>query len=64
MKTDTYQGTATIYQFPVRGRGGVADRLEGGHGRVEPKTHIGDSALGACWYHEAAVIQAAGTIDP
>ena len=56
------QGTAKIYQFPVRARAVVSDRRGGGHVFLTPS--VSDAALSACWYHEAALTQPAVSTEP
>jgi hypothetical protein len=54
MKTDVQQTSATIYQFPVGGR-----RARGGQQpKPEVEVRMPDAvanALGAGWYHDAAI---------
>jgi len=61
MDTNTYQGTAKIYQFPVRSKQAVANSRWSVEAVAESMPqHICD-ALDNCWYHDAAVRQAAGS---
>jgi hypothetical protein len=58
MNTDTFQGTATIYQFPVLARRAVADRQRSAEAAVEAMSQRILDALDNCWYHDTAVRQA------
>jgi len=53
MNTDINHASATIYQFPVRGRFAATPR----HDEMKRVSEmvINDAALGGSWYHEAAV---------
>jgi hypothetical protein len=61
MNANTYQGTAKIYQFPPRSRQAVADRRGSAEAVVESMPQRICDALDNCWYHDAAVQQAAGS---
>jgi hypothetical protein len=63
MNINNYQGSAKIYQFPVRPRAVVAGHREGNTGAVsEPMLQsVCDAAFGDCWYHDTAVRQSAAT---
>ncbi len=55
MNTSSYQGTAKIYQFPVRQRAAVQAHRNG----AEPvPQRMVESVLEHCWYHDAAIKQA------
>jgi len=58
MSTNTDRVSAKIYQFPVRPRRVVADDRADTSIEIESQ-RICDAALGACWYHEAAVAESA-----
>jgi hypothetical protein len=62
MSSNIYRESAKIYQFPTRARR-VADRLAGADAADLMSQRISD-AIGACWYHEAAIKQAAGSTKP
>jgi hypothetical protein len=54
MTTDVQRTSATIYQFPAGGRRGRG----GPQPKPEPEVRMPDavaSALGAAWYHDAAI---------
>jgi hypothetical protein len=58
MSTNTYQGSATIYQFPVRPRAVVTGTRSNPNTVVElnaQRTY--DVVVGDSWYHEAAIQQ-------
>ena len=63
MSTSTYQGTAKIYQFPVRSRTAVADH-RGSTDAAELMAQRISDAVGACWYHEAAIKQSTVSKKP
>jgi hypothetical protein len=63
MSTITHRETAKIYQFPVRPRGAVAGQRGSTDAAEQMSQRISD-AVGACWYHEAAIKQAAVTKKP
>jgi hypothetical protein len=53
MNTGLHQGSAKIYQFPLRGRLALGARLEETKSATEinaPRT-----VCGSGWYHEAAI---------
>ena len=57
MNTSSYQGTAKIYQFPVRARAATPYHRDG----AEPQSQrTGDAVLDQCWYHDAAIKQVDG----
>ena len=58
MSTITGRETAKIYQFPVRSRAAVANHRANTDAADLMAQRISD-AVGACWYHEAAIKQAA-----
>jgi hypothetical protein len=63
MNTSTYQGTAKIYQFPVRSRMAVA----GQHGSTDAAEAMArriSDAVESCWYHDAAIKQSTGPTKP
>ena len=63
MNTSTPQESAKIYQFPLRPRGVIADQRKGA--AIDSISQdIRNTAIGACWYHEAAVEQSAGSAQP
>jgi hypothetical protein len=65
MNTDTHQGTAKIYQFPIRSRPTVSGQRAATGVAGGAVTHsICDTALDACWYHDDAVKQAVASIKP
>ena len=63
MNTNIYQGTAKIYQFPVRQRVAVADH-RGSIDAAELMSQRVFDAVGACWYHEAAIKQSTASTKP
>jgi hypothetical protein len=63
MSTSTYQGTAKIYQFPVRQRVAAADHRGSSDAAKLMAQRISD-AVGACWYHDAAIKQSGGSTKP
>jgi hypothetical protein len=63
MNTSTYQGTAKIYQFPVRSRMTVAGQRVGTDAAEAMALRISD-AVEHCWYHDAAIKQSAGPTKP
>jgi hypothetical protein len=63
MNTSTYQGTAKIYQFPVRRRMAVSGHRESADAAEFLAQRISD-AVETCWYHDAAIKQAAGLTKP
>ncbi len=65
MGTSTFHESAKIYQFPAHSRGRIADGREVSVAGIELMSRrISDAALGACWYHEAAVEQSDGSRKP
>jgi hypothetical protein len=58
MSTTTHRETAKIYQFPVRPRVAVPNQRGSTDAADLMAQRISD-AVGACWYHEAAIKQAA-----
>ena len=60
MNTNIYQGTtqqsAKIYQFPVRPRAAVSYH-RGTTDTAEAMSQRISDAVGACWYHDAAIKQ-------
>jgi hypothetical protein len=63
MNTNTHQGTAKIYQFPVRSRSVVVGHRDGPASEFLPRG-VCEAALDACWYHDDAVKQADASIKP
>jgi hypothetical protein len=63
MSTITGRETAKIYQFPVRSRGAVAGHRANTDAADLMAQRISD-AVGACWYHDAAIKQAAVSKKP
>ena len=55
MNTSSYQGTAKIYQFPVRAQAAAQHRREGA--APQPQ-RMSEAVLDQCWYHDAAIKQA------
>ena len=58
MSTITHRETAKIYQFPVRPRMAVANQRSSTDAAELMTQRISD-AVEACWYHDAAIKQAA-----
>jgi hypothetical protein len=58
MNTSTYQGTAKIYQFPVRARAVTAQRAS--TDAAEAMARRISDAVENCWYHDAAIKQSMG----
>jgi Protein of unknown function (DUF2735) len=55
--TNNHQGgSATIYQFPARGRFAAADRRN--EAAKIPTSRMAQTACGSAWYHEEAIEQA------
>lgn len=52
MTTNQMRETATIYQFPVGGRAGLAGHREAVHQAAAPADAI---VCGGSWYHEEAI---------
>jgi hypothetical protein len=63
MDTNIYQGTAIIYQFPVRSRMTVAGHRQSTDA-AELLAQRVSGALETCWYHDAAIKQSAGSTKP
>ena len=63
MNTNTHQETAKIYQFPVRPRTTVAGQ-RGSAEAAELMAQRISSAIETCWYHDAAIQQAAISKKP
>jgi hypothetical protein len=63
MNTNTYQGTAKIYQFPLRPRTAVAGHCESTNAAELMAQRISD-AVETCWYHDAAIKQTSGFTKP
>ena len=63
MNTSTYQGTAKIYQFPVRSRAAVAGH-RGSTDAAEAMARRISDAGESCWYHDAAIKQSTGPTKP
>jgi hypothetical protein len=63
MNTSTHQGTAKIYQFPVRPRPAVAGHRQSVDAAELMAQRI-SSAVETCWYHDAAIQQSRGSIKP
>ena len=63
MSTITHRETAKIYQFPVRSRVAGADHRGSADAAELMAQRISDS-IGACWYHDAAIKQAALSKKP
>jgi hypothetical protein len=63
MNTSTYQGTAKIYQFPVRSRMAVAGQ-RGSTDAAELMAQRISDAVETCWYHDAAIKQSTGPTKP
>ncbi len=63
MNTSTYQGTAKIYQFPVRARLAVAGQRGSINAAEAMAERIAD-AVESCWYHDAAIKQSTGPAKP
>jgi hypothetical protein len=57
MNTNTYPGTAKIYQFPVPSSRAVADRRLSAEAAVAAMSQRICDALDNCWYHDAAIRQ-------
>jgi hypothetical protein len=64
MNTSTYQGTAQIYQFPVRSRSAVSGHRDNNGAVTDPMSQHISIALGSCWYHEAAITQSLAPTKP
>jgi uncharacterized protein DUF2735 len=59
MTTSSYRGSATILQFPVRGRATVGDHGEEAKYTADLTVPRGaTAAFGGSWYHEEAVQEA------
>jgi hypothetical protein len=63
MNTSTYQGTAQIYQFPVRSRMAV-DAHRASTDAAEAMARRISDAVETCWYHDAAIKQSTGPTKP
>jgi hypothetical protein len=67
MNTSTYRETpqhsAKIYQFPLRSRVAVAGQ-RGSTDAAEAMAQRISSAVETCWYHDAAIKQAAVSKKP
>jgi hypothetical protein len=59
MNANTHGETAKIYQFPTPSQRAAADRRESSDTITERMSQRVCEAVGACWYHEAAIKQAA-----
>ena len=57
MTTNAQRESATIYQFPVGGRAGLASR--GGLDKARGLESLPTIAYGAGWYHDEAIREAA-----
>ena len=57
MTASAHEGTATIIQFPLGGRAGLAGGRTGTH--VEPAASIAlpRTSFGSASYHEAAILE-------
>jgi Protein of unknown function (DUF2735) len=62
MDTSTYQGTAKIYQFPVRSR--VVAGQGASTNAAEAMAQRISAAVETCWYHDAAIKQSTGPTKP
>ena len=55
MTSISTQPSATIYQFPIGGRAGLAATSDDRHGLDQIKKPIGDFAMIDAWYHQDAI---------
>jgi hypothetical protein len=56
MNTSFHQGSAKIYQFPVRGRPTIGARHDEAKITVDINVpRVSEVACGSGWYHEAAI---------
>lgn len=55
MTTNLHKESATIYQFPVGGRAGLADR-RAPVGQTPPRVY--ETVCSGSWYHEEAIREA------
>jgi hypothetical protein len=56
MTTERPQRSATIYQFPARGRkNAAAHRVESDAAAETPSPRVPANSVGGAWYHEAAI---------
>lgn len=58
MTTNTQRESATIYQFPARGRFASAAPRDEWRTQSNPATQRAQAALGSAWYHEEAMREA------
>lgn len=57
MATTEHSETAKIYQFPVKGRAGLARKPVPSKQGTD-RSQFADCAFGGCWYHEEALHEA------
>jgi hypothetical protein len=55
MTTAVSRGSATIYQFPVRGRFAAAVAVADEHNAASFASRPTKTVLGSAWYHDEAV---------
>jgi len=55
MTTTQSRPSATIYQFPVGGRGSLTPRRDETPATEFSVSNVAAGALGSAWYHEAAI---------
>jgi len=60
MPTNAPRESATIYQFPVGGRAGLAPKRPGFNGK-DRLADMPNIAYGGSWYHDEAIREAAET---
>ena len=55
MTTNTQGGSATIYQFPLRGRFAAPAQQNDTSASSRVPSHAAAVAIGSAWYHDAAI---------
>ena len=55
MTTSTDQGSATIYQFPARGRFATTNFRDETKSAAMLTPQVVNAAVGSSWYHDAAI---------
>ena len=58
MTTNTQRESATIYQFPARGRFASAPSRDDWRAQSNPAIQRAQAGLGGAWYHEEAIREA------
>jgi hypothetical protein len=64
MTTNSDRASATIFQFPPRGRFAVADQSDEQPATSLAASRVAKVAMGGAWYHDEAIAEAGRAQQP